>query len=524
MSNIPTAKNVTVIPALTTAEVRERKFKQIRVAAYCRVSTDHEEQQNSYQVQIAYYTDLINSNPEWTLAGIFADEGISGTQTKNRTQFNKMIRRCKQKKIDLVLCKSISRFARNTVDCLEYIRELKELGITIAFEKENIDTARLSDEMMITVMGGLAQEESQSISNNVRWTFQRAMASGTLRQIHVPYGYIKGDDGNLVIDPEKAKIVRRIFDMYIGGMGIKRIAVQLNEEGIPSPTGIQWNNITINKMLRQEKYIGDTLWQKTYSEFMGKKYQTNYGQQTEYYLRDTHPAIISREDFAKVAEIKKKQAAPKGELIVSPFRKKLICGKCGHSYSSSNYLNNLSWHCGFRNNVPAPCDNITVRDRTLHFAFRAMCDKLHTHGAKIFGTCIHELKRLHKAQDNNTDEATQVRKEIAELKDKKHRLSKLLTKHFIEPEQYSAQVYEIDGQIRTLNRKLEKSPEKKDPITLRLEELAEIFENYDGSEKAQAVVMETAVQKIMVCEDGTIHFQLLDGLEFVERIERYEGH
>ena len=137
---------------------------------------------------------------------------------------------------------------------------------------------------------------------------------------------------------------------------------------------------------------------------------------------------------------------------------------------------------------------------------------------------IHDLKRLHKAQDNNTDEATQVRKEIAELKDKKHRLSKLLTKHFIEPEQYSAQVYEIDGQIRMLNRKLEKSPEKKDPITLRLEELAEIFEKYDGSEKAQAVVMETAVHKIIVCEDGTIHFQLLDSLEFVERIETYEGH
>lgn len=511
---------IAVIPK--TARTQNKK---VRVAAYCRVSTDHNDLVNSYDAQVRYFSGLYSNSKTEVLVDIYADEGISGTSVEKRTEFGRLMEDCRAGKIDRVITKSISRFARNTKDCLQYIRELKGLGITVYFEKENIDTARLSDEMMITVMGGLAQEESQSISNNVRWTFQRAMASGTLRHARIPYGYLKDDKtGNLVIDPEKAMIVRRIFDMYIGGMGIKRIAVQLNEEGIPSPTGIQWNNITINKMLRQEKYIGDTLWQKTYSEFMGKKYQTNYGQQTKYYLRDTHPAIISREDFAKVAEIKKKQAAPKGELIVSPFRKKLICGKCGHSYSSSNYLNNLSWHCGFRNNVPAPCDNITVRDRTLHFAFRAMCDKLHTHGAKIFGTCIHELKRLHKAQDNNTDEATQVRKEIAELKDKKHRLSKLLTKHFIEPEQYSAQVYEIDAQIRMLNRKLEKSPEKKDPITLRLEELAEIFENYDGSEKAQAVVMETAVQKIMVCEDGTIHFQLLDGLEFVERIETYEGH
>ena len=472
-----------------------------------------------------YFSGLYNNSKTEVLVDIYADEGISGTSVEKRAEFGRLMEDCRAGKIDRVITKSISRFARNTKDCLQYIRELKSLGITVYFEKENIDTARLSDEMMITVMGGLAQEESQSISNNVRWSIQRKMASGTFRHARVPYGYLKDENtGNLIIDTEKAIIVRRIFDMFLNGMGVRKIAAKLNEEQIPSPTGIQWNCITINKMLRQEKYIGDTLWQKTYSKFMGKQFQTNYGQQTKYYLRDTHPEIISRENFAKVAEIKKKQSAPRGISIGSPFRKKLICGKCGHSYSSSNYLNNLSWHCGFRNNVPSPCDNITVRDRTLHFAFRAMCDKLRTHGAEIFGACLSDLKRLHKAQDNNKDEATQVRKEIAELKDKKHRLSKLLTKHFIEPEQYSAQVYEIDGQIRTLNRKLEKSPEKKDPTTLRLEELVRIFEKYDGSEKAQAAVLENAIQKIIICEDRMIHFQLFDGLELVERIETYEGH
>ena len=163
------ASNVTMIPALSPAELKRSKYKQIRVAAYCRVSTDSEEQANSYQVQIEYYTNLINSNPEWTLAGIFADEGISGTQTKNRKQFNKMIRKCQQKKIDLVLCKSISRFARNTVDCLEYIRELRLLGIGVIFEKENINTMMMNSEFIISLYGSFAQAESESISKNVSW-------------------------------------------------------------------------------------------------------------------------------------------------------------------------------------------------------------------------------------------------------------------------------------------------------------------------------------------------------------------
>lgn len=171
---IVTAPNVTMIPALSPVELKEKKFKQIRVAAYCRVSTDQEEQQNSYQVQIDYYTDLINSNPEWTMAGIFADEGISGTQTKHRKEFNKMIRKCRQKKIDLVLCKSISRFARNTVDCLEHIRELKLLGIGVIFEKENINTMTMNSEFIISLYGSFAQAESESISKNVTWGVEKS--------------------------------------------------------------------------------------------------------------------------------------------------------------------------------------------------------------------------------------------------------------------------------------------------------------------------------------------------------------
>lgn len=509
---------IALIPKLSNSSVQK-----LRIAAYCRVSTDHKDQVNSYEMQVRYFSELYKNSETETLVGIYADEGISATSVEKRIEFGRMMEDCRSGKIDRVVTKSISRFARNTKDCLYYVRELKQLGISIYFEKENIDTARLSDEMMITIMGGLAQEESQSISNNVRWTFQRAMASGTLKQIHVPYGYIKTADGTLVIDEEKAEIVRRIFDMYINGMGIKKIAIQLNLEEIPSPTGIQWNSITINKMLRQEKYIGDTLWQKTYSEFMGKKYQINKGQQTKYYLKDTHPAIISREVFALAAEIKLRSAPRKGDQIESLFKKNLTCGKCGHTYSSSNYRRNLSWSCANKYGIPASCDNITVRDETLHIIFRAMCDKLHAHGGIIFGNCLGNLRKLRKAQEGGTAEKAQVLSEIAELKEKKHRLSKLLTKHFIEPEKYSEQAFEIDSMIRTLSRKLEKTPEKKDALSLKIEELADIFARYDGSAKSQTEILDTAIQNIVICENGTVRFEMFGGLMFTERISAYEG-
>ena len=507
---------IAVIPK--TARTQDKK---VRVAAYCRVSTDHKDQVNSYDAQVRYFSGLYNHSETETLVDIYADEGISGTSVEKRAEFGRLMEDCRAGKIDRVITKSISRFARNTKDSLQYIRELKSLGITVYFEKENIDTARLSDEMMITVMGGLAQEESQSISNNVRWTFQRAMASGTLRQIHVPYGYIKGDDGNLVIDPEKAKIVRRIFDMYIGGMGIKRIAVQLNEEGIPSPTGIQWNNITINKMLRQEKYIGDTLWQKTYSEFMGKKYQTNYGQQTKYYLRDTHPAIISREDFELVKEIKANSAHRYGtdELTGLLFKKRLTCGKCGHMYSYFQTNQKGRWCCSYKDEFDVRCNNISVYDADMHQAFTALCDKLRENNNEIFGECIKSLEKLFKAKESRSEEVIAVLKMIAELKEKKHRLSKLLTKHFIEPDKYSEQVFEIDNTIRRLNSSIQKEPAVKNQLIADIENSARLFRGYDGSEDYQKSILDSAIEHIVICEDGRIRFMLSGGLEFTERVK-----
>jgi len=274
--------SITVIPArrqvgnnLTTNEP-----PKLRVAAYCRVSTDSDEQALSYEAQIAHYTEYISKNPDWVLAGIFADDGISGTNTVKRTEFNRMIDECMAGKIDMVITKSISRFARNTIDCLNYIRKLKEKNIPVVFEKENINTMDASGEVLLTIMASLAQQESQSLSQNVRLGLQFRYQNGKVNVNTKRFlGYTKGSDGNLVIDPEEAEVVKRIYREYLEGRSIGQICKGLERDGILTGAGgTRWHSSTVNKILRNEKYIGDALLQKTYTvDYLSKKRVKNNG-------------------------------------------------------------------------------------------------------------------------------------------------------------------------------------------------------------------------------------------------------
>ena len=252
---------VITIPAKPEVASRQAVQRQLRVAAYCRVSTDDEEQLTSYEAQQNYYTDKIMTNREWTMAGIFADEGITGTSARKRPEFLKMIRLCKQKKIDIVLTKSISRFARNTVDCLNYIRALRELGIAVIFEKENINTLEADSEILITMLGAFAQAESESISANVRWGKRQAMREGkTIIQYNRLYAYEKGEDGKPKIIQEQAEVVRSIYDQYLSGASLRMIKDRLEAEQIPNVTGgSQWTITAIRSILTNEKYCGDVL-------------------------------------------------------------------------------------------------------------------------------------------------------------------------------------------------------------------------------------------------------------------------
>lgn len=381
-----TAPNVTIIPAkVQTAENRD-KYHQLRVAAYCRVSTEQEEQQNSYQVQIAYYTDLINRKKEWTLAGIFADEGISGTQTKKRTEFNRMIRMCKNKKIDLVITKSISRFARNTVDCLEYVRQLKDLGIGVIFEKENINTLTMTSEFMIALYGSFAQAESESISKNVSWGKEKAYREGKVQfQYKYLLGYKKGTDGKPEIVPEEAEIVRLIYTLFLDGYSMTRIKKILENKGYLTAQGKKvWNESLIRSILKNEKYVGDALLQKTFtSDCITHKVVKNHGERPMYLVTDHHVPIVDRDTYNRVQQelarrSSKRKVSDKTTTEQGKYSSKyaltelLICGHCGTPYRRTTWAargkKQIVWRCISRlEHGKKYCpDSPTIKEENLH--------------------------------------------------------------------------------------------------------------------------------------------------------------
>ena len=341
------APKVIVIPAKLELTERKRLHCQFRVAAYCRVSTDDEEQLTSYEAQQTYYTDKIMTNPEWTMAGIFADEGITGTKATKRPEFLKMIRKCKQKKIDLILVKSISRFARNTVDCLNYIRLLKSLGIAVQFEKEGINTLNEDSEMLTTIMGAFAQAESESISQNVKWGVRQAMKEGRVYiRYKSLYAYEEDENGEPRLIESQAVVIRRINDEFLAGASLEMIKVGLEKDKIPAPNGgASWSIATIRNLLKNEKYCGDVLMQKTFTTdpISGKKMR-NTGQLPMYLIQDHHPAAISRDTHNAVqAEFARRNSgkapstklAPTGRSCYSAkyaLTERIVCGECGTLY------------------------------------------------------------------------------------------------------------------------------------------------------------------------------------------------
>ena len=358
-----TRRTVTIIPAKPQMDQRT-VMRQLRVAAYCRVSTEEEEQQSSYEAQCTYYTDKIMTNPEWTMAGIFADEGISGTSTKNRDDFNRMIRRCRQRKIDLILTKSISRFARNTVDSLKYIRALKGMGIGIIFEKENINTLETDTELIITFMSAFAQSESESISANVRWGRRQAMKEGKASvNFKKLYGFYLDDEGNPQVNSDQAEAVRSIFDQYLQGASLRMIKLSLEEKKVLNPTGgAKWDISKIRSILGNEKYCGDVLMQKTFTQdCINKKAVKNTGHLPMYLIQNNHPAIVSREIYRAVqaektrrsasASPSKKTSSTGRSCYASKFAlsERLVCGECGTLYRRCTWKRNgktrIVWRC-----------------------------------------------------------------------------------------------------------------------------------------------------------------------------------
>lgn len=381
------AKVTVIEPVIQKLIVDSNTFrpKKLRVAAYARVSTEQDEQQNSYETQVKYYTHLIEANPDWESAGIFADEGISGTNTKRRDGFNRMMEAALNGNIDLIMTKSISRFARNTVDTLQAIRELKAKGIEVRFEKEHINTLDPKCEVMLTIMSSLAQEESRSISENVRWGRQRSMQNG---KVSMPFkrflGYRRGTDGKIEIDESEAEIVRRIYSMFLDGKTIRYIADVLTEDGIPTPGGKRvWSVSTIKSILSNEKYKGDALLQKTIVvDYLTKKVKKNEGDARQYYISNSHPAIIPPDQFDLV-QVELERRSRHGSKLSGKnvLTAKLVCGDCGGYFGHKVFhgkdkFRTDVWYCNQRYNGDKVCETPLLREYAIKKAFLTALNKV----------------------------------------------------------------------------------------------------------------------------------------------------
>ena len=385
---------VIVIPAApkNTGPAEQR---QLRVAAYCRVSTELEEQESSYEAQVEYYTRKIQETENWKLAGIYADDGKSATNTKKRDDFKAMIKDAESGKIDMILTKSVSRFARNTVDSLLTIRKLKEKNVAVVFEKEGVNTLDGTGEILITILSSLAQEESRNISENTRWGVVRKFEKGKVIVNHNKFmGYTKNENGDLVIVPKEAEIVRLVFRLYLEGYSTGKIAKYLEEQKIKTATGLEkWHDTVVLKMLRNEKYMGDALLQKTYTvDFMTKKKVMNKGIVPQYYVEDDHEAIIPKDLFYRVQEELARRASVNKSAVTRKKNMKskysseyaltgiLLCGECGQEYRRVTWARNgkkkIVWRCSNRltNGTKYCKDSVTLEEGILN---RTVMEAIH---------------------------------------------------------------------------------------------------------------------------------------------------
>lgn len=393
-----TAPKVTVRPAtrnrFTALPINGTRKR--RVAAYARVSTDSDEQFTSYVAQVSYYTEYIKGRVDWEFVEVYSDEGLSGTNTKYREGFNRMIEDALAGKIDLIVTKSVSRFARNTVDSLTIIRKLKEKGVEVYFEKENIYSFDSKGELLLTIMSSLAQEESRSISENVTWGQRKRFADG---KVSMPYkhflGYRKGENGEPEIVEEEAKIIRWIYQLFLYGKTPCGICQILDEHKIPTPTGKnKWNPGTVQRILTNEKYKGDALLQKTFcTDFLTKKMKVNEGEVPQYYVENSHPAIIAPQVFADVQEeIARRRNAGRYHRGTSIFAGKLKCGCCGEYFGSKTWHSTDKyrkeiWRCNLKYKGAEKCATPHVTESEIHEQFVKAYNKLLDERSFIFEDC-----------------------------------------------------------------------------------------------------------------------------------------
>lgn len=512
------ARKAIIIPATQAPE-----GIQLRVAAYCRVSTDSEDQKNSFAAQNAYYTALITGKENWTLVDIYADEGITGTSAKKRPDFQRLLSDCRKGKIDKVLVKSISRFARNTTDCLEAVRELKALGISVVFEEQSIDTRVVSGEMLTAVLASCAQAESESISKNVRWSYQKRMEQGTYVPSSLPYGY-RLRNAQIEIDVQEAEIVCEIFQSYLSGMSKLDIAQHLNQRGVVTRKGNLWDYCAIRYILKNERYAGDSLWQKSYStESMPPKKVRNHGERHQYLAESTHPPIVTREIFqaAQMLVQERKAYNPTyGIASDDPLNGIIRCGHCGSKFRRKDVNGQIHWACRTHDKDTGLCPITAVPAEQIENAFLRMYYKLKHSG--ILEKLKDFLITVRSRQMLWHPDVIELNKQISNLTSQSHMLTVLNQQGAVDPDIFISQTNQLAQQLRKAKRQKEKLLERDGNDALsKTRELMEVLEY--GPESLDAFdgeLFRELVEKIIVESNERIRFRLINGLELPEKIER----
>lgn len=518
-------KRITKIEPTQSKEVHKT-----RVAAYCRVSTGKDEQLESLKTQRSHYEEYIKEHDDWEFAGLYYDEGITGTKKELRADLLRMLEDCREGKIDFILTKSISRFSRNKIDCLSMVRELLGLGIGIYFEKENINTKTMNDEFLLTILSSIAEAESQSISSNEKWGVIKRMQAGTFKQGMAPYGY-DTKDGTLVINEEQAEIVQFIFKRTLAGAGSYKLAQELNEKSIPSPGNKKWYLGSVKGILRNERYIGDCLYQKTYTtESFVKK--TNKGEVDQYYVENHHEPIISREDYERVQDLIDQRCIDKNVDVGSEkynarysFTHKLKCGECG-SYLKHKYINGRvsgryeAWACSGHILDKNSCSLKAIPQECIEAAFTTMLNKLIFSKKKLLDPFLKTVKNIDAG--GISDRLAEIEEELDQNAKKDAAISNLAASGVLDAGAF------MNAQAEIKAKRLELNTEKS-MLAMRLTEgyksnaeairLVQLIDHLTISTEFNKEAFESMVETAIVHSRTDISFKLKCGLEFHEEVK-----
>ena len=507
---------------ITEISTEKKEARTIRLAAYCRVSSASEDQLHSFAAQIRYYTDYAGKQAGCKLVDIYADEGLSGTDMKKRDELNRLIRDCKKGKVDRIITKSVSRFARNTQELLTMLRLLKELGVSVYFEEQGIDTDNMNAELIVTFPGMAAQQESEAISGNMRWSYRKRMEAGTFNCCTPAYGFDLVS-GQLTVNEEEATIVRRIFDLYLQGYSYERIAKQLNEEKVPRKrAGEKWTRNGISYILNNERYMGDALLQKSFTtDTLPYKQVRNRGEKPQYYVENANPPIVSREIYA-AAQMRQKTKNPacSEKQDRYPLAKIMRCPDCGRTFRRQITAQISYWMCSNRSTGSSDCQMRRVREDMVYDTFLTMLYKLHDNRADLIGTVIRQLELIQSRSSGAHEEIHELDKQLANLSAQNLVLARLHNNGILKAVEYTEQSDEISNKISALRARRRRilAEDTDEELLTELKELNGLLESHTLVEEFDKELFAQIVERIVVNDNANLTFKLLGGIELTEEI------